>query len=67
MIVLVKHSIGGQRRSNRVKVESSDPAMCGAEICLALAETYQVDPRDVIVEDVQADPGDPGYGRPGAR
>ena len=56
MIVYVTHKMGTERRSNRVRVEGTDPAMVGAEICLALAETYGCDPRDVIVENVAADP-----------
>ena len=58
MILYVTFKIGTVRRSNRVRVESKDPTMVGAEICISLAETFNCDPRDVMVENVTADPVD---------
>ena len=54
-ILVVKHTIRGVQRYNRVRVEATDPAAAGPEILAILADTYQVDVADVVINSLGSD------------
>ena len=57
-IPVFKHSIGGSERSNRVRVEATDPSAAGSEIVSILPDRYQVDEKDIAIVSLGANTDD---------
>lgn len=55
-VVRVTHEIRGVRRTNRVRVDASDPAAAADEMCGNLGEQFGVDPKEVKIISVDGDP-----------